>query len=284
MRVILPICFLVILTTVLSGCLHQNIAPDDHPLARVQDKYLYRSDLTGLVPPGTNIKDSIVLAKNYIDNWIRERLLLNIAEKNLLAKDLRFQKKLEDYRKSLIIYEYESKLVRQNLDTVVTQKEIEEYFNENIDNFRLKTNIVRAVYARFPIKDDAVQKVRRFFYSSQPSAGDSLEVYFMTRAETFNLNDEKWIPFDELLRIIPVKTTNKEAYLRQTKKTDFGDEVFHYFLALSEYLLINDLPPVTFEKEHICQIILNRRKIQLIRETREEIFSKALQNNEFEIY
>lgn len=267
-----------------AGCIHRKGANNDHPLARVADEYLYQSDILNLVPAGTGVKDSIVMVRNYIDNWIKERLMLNIAEKNLLPEDIRFEKQLEEYKNSLVIYEYESKLLGQNLDTIVSDSEIEDYFNENIENFRLKTNILRAIYARFYKDDKALGKVRRFFHSTMAGANDSIEVYFINRAETYNLNDEKWIPFDELLKFVPVETNNKEAFLRNNKKIELEDDHYHYFLTITGYKLIDELPPLGFEKETIRQIIINQRKLQFIRKMRNEIFNTAMQNNEFEIY
>ncbi|MBN1337984.1 MAG: hypothetical protein JXA03_01600 [Bacteroidales bacterium] len=268
----------------ITGCIPRKGPVGDHPLARVADKYLYQSDLVNIVPKGTGVKDSMVMVQNYIDSWIREELILDIAKKNLLPEDIRFEKQLEEYKNSLIIYEYESKLVQQNLDTVVSDYEIESYFNDNIENFRLKTNIVRAVYARFLNNEKSLNRVKRFFRSSTPGASDSLEVYFINHAETYNFNDEKWIPFDDLLRFVPVETNNKEAFLRNNKKVELEDDHYHYFLSLTAYKLIDELPPLGFEMENIRQIILNQRKLKYIRNMREEIFSTAMQNNDFEIY
>ncbi|MCD4737068.1 MAG: hypothetical protein K8R53_13575 [Bacteroidales bacterium] len=266
------------------SCVPRDSVNEDRALARVFDEYLYVHDLVAVVPEGTAIKDSIILVKNYVNNWIQQQLLLDIANKNLKTDDQRFEKQLEDYKNSLLIYEYESKFVKQNLSTTISDVEIEDYFSENIENFRLKTNIVRAIYARFLKTDRVNDKVIGFFHSNRPASLDSLDFYFVNFAESYNLNDEKWMLFDDLLKYIPITTNNKEAFLRNNRKVFVEDDVYKYYVLFTENKLVDELPPLGFEKENIRQIIINRRKVRFIKKLHKDIFDKAMENNDFEIY
>ena len=89
-------------------------------MARVFDKYLYKADVAGVIPNGSSKQDSITLAKNYIQNWIKQQVILHKAETNLDEEKKDVEKKLEEYRNSLITYIYEKELIRQKLDTVVS--------------------------------------------------------------------------------------------------------------------------------------------------------------------
>lgn len=276
--------FIGLLLLSLPACEPGSESNSDRVLARVYDQYLYESELENVVSPGTGVKDSILLVKNFINNWIKDQLVLEAAQKNLPREEMDFRQKLEDYRNSLIIYRYESKLVSQNLDTVVKQSDIEDYFERNNENFRLKTNIVRAIYGRFMINDPRNDKLSRFFRSGQPQAMDSLEFYFINFAESYSLSDEKWIPFDELLRIIPIQTNNKEGFLKNNKKVIVEDDLYKYYVIISDYKLVDEIAPLAFERENIRQIIINGRRLQLIRAMHKEVFENALENNDFEIY
>jgi hypothetical protein len=90
----------------------------------VDDKYLYSSELKDVIPLNTTVKDSLILAKNYINNWVREKLILRQALLNLSEEQLDFEKQLDNYRNSLIIYQYKSLLVNQKLDTAIKPSEI----------------------------------------------------------------------------------------------------------------------------------------------------------------
>lgn len=85
-------------------------------------------------------EDSAEVAKNYIDNWIKRQLILQVAEKYLTAEQLDIERRVQDYKESLIIYSYENELIQQKLDTVVSQDEIEAYYQQYEENFcSLKT-------------------------------------------------------------------------------------------------------------------------------------------------
>ncbi|MCB0806806.1 MAG: hypothetical protein KDC05_13495 [Bacteroidales bacterium] len=256
----------------------------ENVLARVYNDYLYESEIGELVPPGTNPKDSISLVKNYVNNWVSEKLFLQKAEKNLHDEDLLFEKQLEQYRNSLIIYAYESKLITQNLDTSVSQTEIEQYYNDNLENFQLKDNIVKVYYARFDGDIDEMKKIRKFFYAESEEARDSLDTYIEEYSDLYFLDNETWILFDDVLKYVPINTYNKEAYLQNNRKIEITEEGYVFLVNFTDFKIKDGISPLSFEKETIRQIILNKRKLRIINNMREEVFNSALENNDFEIY
>jgi len=275
---------LLLFAFALNSCINVPKQSDENVLARVYDDYLYETDLKGIVPEGTNVKDSISIVRNYVNNWITEKLELYKARRNLLEEDMQFEKQLEEYRNSLIIYQYESKLVSQTLDTVVNDSEIEEYYNKNIGNFQLKDNIVKVYYARFKEDSPVIPKVRKFFYSDKPDARDSLEVYIEKYSNLYFLDDEIWILFDDLLKFVPIETYNEEAYLKNHRKIELKVEPHVYFVNITDFKIKESVSPLSFEKEKIRQIILNKRKLEIINRMRQEIFQAAQMENNFEIY
>ncbi len=274
--------FWPVLLIIIVSC--SNNKSSENVLARVYNDYLYESEIREIVPPGISAKDSISLVKNYINNWVSQKLFLQKAEKNLHEDELTFKKQLEEYRNSLVIYTYESKLVTQNLDTAVEQSEIETYYNDNLENFQLKDNIVKVYYARFIEGIPELNKIRRFFYSETPEARDSLDRYIEKFSDLYFLNDETWILFDDVLKFVPINTYNKEAYLQNHRKIEIKDEGHVYFVNFADFKVKDGISPLSFEKENIRQIILNKRKLKIINDMKDEVFNTALENNDFEIY
>ena len=121
----------LMLVLALVSCQNSGNGKNDKPVAAIYDKVLYQSDLQDILYDGISVNDSIVRTKAFIDNWIRRQLLIHQAENNLDKSELDCLKEIEDYRNSLIIYKYESLLISQNLDTVVSDEEIEKYVNDN---------------------------------------------------------------------------------------------------------------------------------------------------------
>lgn len=253
-------------------------------LARVYDEYLYESELKDIIPSDTKAKDSILIAQNYINNWISQKIVLYKAQRNLQAEDMLFEKQLEDYRNSLIVYSYETKLISQRLDTVVTDADIEVYYNDNIGNFQLRDNIVKVYYARFKSDIPELRKIRRFINSNTPEFRDSVEVYIENLADLFYLDDETWILFDDVLKYVPINTYNQEAYLQNHRSIEITEDDHIYFVNFSDFKIKDGVSPLSFEKENIRQIIINKRKLSIIEKMRDEVFQSALESNEFEIY
>ncbi len=279
-NIILSFAFLLILT----ACSVKNGTDNGNVLARVGDYYLYELDLKGAIPESISAKDSLTIARNYINTWVREKLLLYQAEKNLTEDQKNFDKQIETYRNSLIIYQYESLLIKQQLSNEVTEEEIEAYYEKNKNNFGLKKNIVKADYAILDIDSPYNDKIESLMRSNNMDFIDSLETYCELYARTYLINDDQWISFDQLLNIIPIKTYNQEAFLKNNRFVEIEENNFKYFIKFIEFNVKDEISPLSFERENIKSIILNKRKIELINKMHNQLFEDALNSDIVEIY
>lgn len=253
-------------------------------VARVNNVNLYRTDLADILPEKVSAEDSIILTKNYIENWIKQTLLLQNAEKNLSLLGVDIEKQLTSYRNSLIIYQYEKDLVRTSLDTVLSDSELQTYYDNHQKNFELKENIVRFTYLKLSKETPKINKVRNWFKSANPKDKNLLEEYCYQYAINFNLNDSTWYYFDDLLDEIPIKTYNEEQFLKNNTFFEIPDSVHVYLVNIKEFMIKESISPLEFERDNIKNIIINQRKLKLIKETEQKIYDFALKNNEFEIY
>jgi len=273
----------ILLLMFLASCtyLQKN---GDRPLARVDDEYLFESDLEGLVAPGTSPTDSLNRTNNYIDGWIQRKILIRQAEYNLPEEQLDFTKEIEDYRTSLVVYTYENILIAQKLDTVVTEEEIREYYETYQKNFLLKDNIVRISYVKVPLNLPNMRQFRRFFNSDDPGDREALADLCDQSGAQYFLDDETWLIFDDVLKEIPVRTYNQEEFLRYRRSLEMQDSAFLYLAKFHDFKIKEGISPLQFEKERIRSIILNRRKIDLLNTMRRDVYNEALQKNTIEIY
>lgn len=282
------ILFLALLTGIgLTGCKHKN-KPGNVPLARVGDKYLYVNDFKEIIPKGVSSHDSLLFYQSYINKWVHTQLLLRQAEKNLPEEKLNFKKRLEEYRNSLIIYQYETEYVIQNMDTVVTGKQIDSYYKSHLKDFQLKENIVKTIYAIIDRKrEDSPQLEKvfwRMFHLPDSILLDSLENYAPVMAEFFSTDTNNWIPFNQLLKVIPIETYNQDIYLKNHRIIRLKDDSKIYLLKFVNFKIKDDISPEDMEANFIRQIILNKRKTEMINQLRTGIFKHAIKQKEFEIY
>ena len=275
--------FLIISLVLLSACSFFK-KKTERAVARVYNDYLYESDLKGIIPPKTSMNDSITLAHSFINNWIRQKLIIRQAENNLASDKMSFDKEIEDYKNSLIIYEYESELVREKLDTVVSDEEIQDYYNANQQNFLLKDNIVQIQYVKLNLKSANARQLKKLLMSDVPGDKTRLAELSEKNAADYFLDDQNWIPFNELLKKIPIKTYNQEDFLKNHREVDCQDSAFLYLVRFKDFRTKENVSPLTFETERIRNIILNKRKIELISRMHQDIYEKGQKDNIFEIY
>ncbi len=263
-----------------------NKKKSEEVVASAFDYNLYKSDLKGIVPPNTSKSDSILIIKNYINNWIRQKVILHKAEKNLNDNQKDFTEQLESYRSSLVVYTYESKLITQLLDTSVTKNQIEDYYKKNTDNFLLKNNIIKVNYIKLTTKSPYKAKVKQMLFSNSDNAANKNQLYKMCtqNAVNFFLEDDTWLLFEDLLKEIPIETYDQEAYLRNHRTIEISDSSFYYLINIKDFKIKESISPISFEKENIRNIIINKRKLELITKMHDEVYQDALKNKDFKIF
>jgi len=253
-------------------------------IARVEKKQLFLSDVDGVVPEGVDSKDSLLLINNYIHNWIKENLILHKAELNLKQSQKDVKRQLEDYRNSLIIYAYEKELIRQKLDTNITENEINQFYQANKQNFELRDDIVKVRYLKVAKNAPQIKKIRKVYKSSKEEDVMKLNEYAHQFSEKFFLNDSLWILFDELRKEVPIKVVDRKSFFKNVKHLELEDSLSYFFVYINDYRLKQDVAPLMFEKSNIKNIIINKRKLNLLNTVKSDLYQQALLNKDIEIY
>ncbi len=278
---ILIVCVLIVIS---FACNDTNTGIEEVVLARVHNKQLYQSDLKSLFNPNISKEDSIIIAKNYVNDWIKKQLLLEKAEMYLTDESKDIEKQIEDYRSSLLIFKYKQELINQKLDTVVADEEIENYYNEYAANFILNQHIVKALFLKISKEAPEIEKVKWWYKSSAPENQSRLEDYCYQYATKFDNFDDKWLSFTSLLVEIPTNIDDQERFLKYNKYIETEDDLFYYFVKINEYKLKSTIQPLEYAKFKIKSILLNKRKFAFIDELENTIYNEALDHNEFIIY
>ena len=204
--------------------------PEVEPLARVGTQYIYPQDLEGIAVQGITPEDSARRAQLFIDDWIKKQLLINEASTKIEFDEAEIDRKILDYKYSLMGYEYQSYYINQNLDKNVSDEEIQAYYDENVDNFILKQNIIRGKFIKLPVSAPKISKVRSLLFSSRPEKVEELNSYCLSFATTYQLYDSIWMVFDEVIKNSPLAAIpNKVQYLKRQKYAETEDDIFKYF-------------------------------------------------------
>ncbi len=283
----LPILFAAFLLAINScNIIKRKDDPGKKRVARVFDTYLYQTDIEGVVPKGTKQADSIKIMNDYLTRWMQQQVIVHQATNNLDPKQIDFTRQIEDYKNSLIIYEYEKELVKEKLDTNIAETEINDYYDKNKKDFQLKDDIVKIIYVKVPKKVTGQEKLRSWINSNDIKDREKLATFCNQNATNYFLNDNVWLMFDDVLKEVPIETANQDIFLQNNNNriVQIADTDNTYYLGIKGYMVKNSISPISFEKDNIKKILLNKRKMDLVEKMKLNSFEEAQVHNNVELY
>ena len=272
----------ILLAALLTTACHRH--SDDSPvLATVYDHELHASDLEGLVGEGVSAEDSAAIVNSYVEQWIRQTVILTKAEKNINDN---FERQLREYKNSLLTYAYEQQIVSQLLDTNVTNEQISEYYNQHREDFHLKSAIVKAVYVMAPVKSPAVAKLKKIISQRNFSESDivDLEEIATRHGLTGYYDANTWIPFYTLQGAVPITTYNENIYLKQNHTIVLSDDDVTYLVRIVDYKVSDETAPLEMQTENIRSILLNHRKLDILNRLQNDLLDEAEKGNHVKIF
>ncbi|GAL61221.1 hypothetical protein [Algibacter lectus] len=280
------IIILVLLSSIMVSCdFSLKEEGNLEPIARVNNSYLYKEDVSELVSEAVTKEDSAVLVQNYINNWATKQLFLDGALLNLSEeKQAGFDKLVAQYKTDLYTKAYIEALVSRNLDTVVNRSMAEAYYDKNKDVFKLNEELLQFRYIHVDeniIDYSGIEKKFKRFNEKDKRELDSMSIQF----KSYSLNDSIWIKASQVISKIPAITPeNKNQLLKKSNFVQLKDSLGVYLMQINDVLLRNDTAPLEFVTPTINQIVRNKRKLELIKKLEKDITKDAIKNKEFEIY
>ncbi len=260
-------------------------APAGVPVARVGNAYLYKEDIEKLITAELSPEDSTTLVNGYINRWATKRLLVDNAQRNItLDEQDRLNNLVEQYKLDLFSQAYKDALVARSLDSSITDAEASQFYTENKENFKLNESLLKLRYIEMGENDyneDEIKKRFTRFNAKDKRFLDSISVQF--RAQY--LNDSTWISLDKVIaKIPPVNVENSDQLLNKTEFLQLRDSLGLYLIAVNDRLDRNDDAPLEYVLPTVKQILLNRRKLDLIKQLEKDITKDAIKNKQFELY
>ncbi len=276
---------LILVSLIVVSCQNFKNQIKQEAVARVNETYLYKDDIKTLVPQNTPKSDSVNIVNNYINTWATHQLFIDKAKLNLTEEELReFDDLVESYKSTLYINAYKNAVINKSINMDVTNQDLEAYYDQNLKNFNLNEELVKLRYLHLPLDyGDIVatqQQLNRF-------NEEDVEELRLKKVEclSYSLNDSVWIKLDQLLSKIPVlRKQDKTKFLKKGKYIQLRDSTGVYMVKVKDVLKHNEIAPLEYIKPTIRQIILNRRKLELIKKIEKDITRDAVENKQFEVY
>ena len=256
---------------------------DDILLARLGDAYLYESEVKSLQMTNLSSVDSTAIIQQYIQNWAQEELLLQKAVLNINQNELEIDKRLEAYRRSLLIHAYEQKLIQQQLDTLVLIDELETYYNQHTDDYILGTKIAKVVFVKASTMAPKLDSLKHWLFNEDSIDTDKIESYSHQYAKRFYNNPSEWITWADFENIFP--TEFNISSLSMKKNTMSLEDTLHvYLVRLMDVKEQGEIAPLEYVEEEIKSILLNQRKLKTVGIIQHKLLEDAKNSKQFEIY
>lgn len=254
-------------------------------LARVGESYLYNEDLRPFMTDGMSKSDSASFVTNYINNWASKQLLLSKAKINLPEKELNeFDNLVSEYRTDLYTRAYKEALVSQGTDSIISKNQLEEFYEKEKENFRLKERIAQLRFIELPKnfldKGEVISRLQSF-EEMDVAYLDSIGVQF----KKLHFNDSLWVKSSRIFEEIPpITPENQDRYLKKSQFFELEDDSGVYLVKIVDVKDLNEIAPLAFVTPTIKQVLLSRRKINYLRKLETEIIDEAIKDNEFEVF
>ena len=273
---------ILFLVSFLTAC--NLFADKSAPVAKVGNRVLTMHDLKKDAPDFTDIADSILWADDYITKWIQRELFLMKAEENLAAEMKDVSRELEEYRNSLIVYRYKNELMKQKMDTTVKEANIQQYFEENRNNFILNRNIVKAIYIQIPVVVSSPENIKDLCSADDPEKLAKLNEYCLRYATTYDRFNDQWVAADLVLKNTPMQIDDQQSFLKRNRYVESSDMNYYYIVCIREYRLAGQVSPNEYVYNDIRNLILSKQKMQFLKQIEKDVYREGLDNKQVKIF
>tara|TARA_B100001741_G_scaffold196324_1_gene161909 strand:+ start:1355 stop:2155 length:801 start_codon:yes stop_codon:yes gene_type:complete len=266
----------------LSSC--SNFETNDKVLlARLGDSYLYEHQVKSMINSNLSAVDSSIFIQQYINNWAKEELLLKKAALNINQDQLEIDKRLESYRRSLLIHAYEQKLIEQSLDTIVLKDQLQLYYRQHVDDYLLADKIIKVIFVKTSIIAPKLDSLKSWLFDNDTLYIDAIETYCHQYAKRFYYNPNEWLIWSDFQQIFSNELDISSLSMKNNTMI-LKDTLDIYFIRLINLRDQGEIAPLEYVKEEIKSILLNQRKLKTVEVIKTKLFEDAKQSNQFEIY
>lgn len=281
----LHIALLGVLLAVLPSCKAiSSLIHDGEVVAKLGDHKLYRSELDDVIPKGTSPEDSVKLADLYINSWARDKAFVDIAERQLSKEEKDVSKELEAYRQSLLRYRYEQRYINERLDTTVSQKQIEEYYDSHQESFRLERPIMKARFLNIDKDSPNLPKIKKLMSSDKVEDVIAADSVAFNSTQRYHDYSDEWIDAVKLAAEFGVDYVQmlSQRNGQFIQMPDGENKVSVAYIV--DYMKAGETAPVEYCKDKIRDIIISGRKHELLTGLERDLIEDAKVKENFEIY
>ncbi|MBK9726784.1 MAG: hypothetical protein WAR77_01695 [Saprospiraceae bacterium] len=249
---------------------------EDPVIIKYGGRTLYYSEVLENTISEIQSSDSAQIVTNYAEKWVKDQIMLNEANKQI-GNQKEIELLTETFRNELLLLKFEEKLIREKLDTLISDQELSEYYNSNKSRYKLESTIFRFIFVKVnkPISDS--RNLENLWKNLNNSNLQMLNLYCQNNADICFLNPAKWYKWDEVKQHLPSKNLTENS-IQAGISRDFADFNYAYKIKFFEVVHPNQDPPLSFFKDQATQAILHKRKIKLLDQFKSNLYETELKS------
>jgi len=280
-----PFCFIkltpliMLFSFLFSACNGSGVASGQHEiLVKVNDRIVTREEIEAQIPKGTSAEDSLVRAGSLVKKRVIDMLMDDVAYKNLGDEKAEIDRLVNEYRRSLIRYRYQERIVNDKVLANIREYDQLTYYEDNKEQFVLNENIIKGLFLKAPINAPGLDSVRIWYVSRSEESLEKIEKYSLQNAINYDYFYDRWVLFNEVLEKIPHRISNLTQFLKVNNHMEVSDSLYVYFLDISDRQLVGNVAPLDYVQTQIQNMLVNRRKIDFLRDFGEKLYLDAVKN------
>jgi len=265
---------------VLYGCnlLHKH---QSGVAVELNDRQLLWEDLDLLTHDAATPEDSARIAMMYISQWAEDILEYEEAKK---VEDRHIEQLVENYRRSLYVYEYEQHLVGQKMSHQLDDSVVLHYYEQNKQQFVLNDHLVKGILLVLPKGAPKQERLHQWLKTPDEVNMEQIEKYAYQYASGYDLFTTEWRTGNKILLRLPVEQTDLTDKLKREQLIELTDSNYIYLLQVADKRLKGELMPMDYAMPEIQKLLLSQRQVEFLREHRDKLFEEARRFQKIKIY
>lgn len=274
---------MAMLSLLFCSCHKSDKKDNDVVLAEVNSQKILLKDAVASMPEGFHGIDSTNFVKEYLANKIKDILIYEKAKSKVTISS-EIDSMVENYRRSLIVYEYQQQILNDEVKSDIDQNELMSFYNKNITKFLSDQYLVKGVFLK--VKKDAtnIDKLRQWCRKPNSDALDKIESYSVQNAIIYNYFMENWTGLEKAVGNMPRVNDNPPAYLKPGTTVESEDDEFCYLLYVKDCVLRGNPAPIEYIKPLVISVLINNKKTDFLRQYEQKLLNEAVKNGKVIYY
>ena len=268
-----------------ASCYRMGSKPSSmETLVRINDRILTREEVESQIPKGLSPEDSLIRAASLVKKRIIDFLIDDVAYQNLGDEKAEIDKLVNEYRRLLIRQRYQERMVNDKVSAALRESDQIAYYEANKDQFVLSNNLIKGLFLKVPAQAPGIDNIRSWYRSKTAESLEKIEKYSLQNALIYDYFFDQWVDFNDVIEKMPYHIANPTQFLRVNNHIEVADSTSIYFLNITDRLLMGNIAPYDYVQTQIQSMLLNKQKIDYLREFGERLYVDAVKNGSVKFF